>query len=246
MIERLTDKVRMSMALANQEAMSLNNDFICPDHILLGMLRLGSGVAVSALQDLGLEPGAVLKELKAKLKAGPDMVTIRKLPQTQDAKKVIEHAILESRQFNHSHVGTEHLLLGVLADQDGVGVTILKQRGVNLEKAREAILRILSQGGHEESVMGATGLGPTRLPFGAPTQSLAAPMALQIAMIFGHAAAEAMKSGQNQVSSGHVLLAMVRDENCLAARAIASCGVTLDALREQLRKLISAGESDPG
>src|SRR2546428_81072 len=108
MFERFTDRARKVMALANQEAQRFNHEYIGTEHILLGLVKEGSGVGANVLKNLDVDLRKVRLEVEKLVKAGPDMVTMGKLPQTPRAKKVIEYAIEEARNLNHNYVGTAH------------------------------------------------------------------------------------------------------------------------------------------
>jgi ATP-dependent Clp protease ATP-binding subunit ClpC len=125
MFERFTDRARKVMALANQEAQRFNHEYIGTEHVLLGLVKEGSGVGANVLKNLDVDLRKVRLEVEKLVKSGPDMVTMGKLPQTPRAKKVIEYAIEEARNLNHNYVGTEHLLLGLLREQDGVAAQVL-------------------------------------------------------------------------------------------------------------------------
>ena len=149
MFERFTDRARKVMALANQEAQRLNHEYIGTEHILLGLVKEGSGVGATVLKQLDVDLRKVRMEVEKLVKSGPDMVTIGKLPQTPRAKKVIEYAIEEARKLGHNYVGTEHLLLGLLREQEGIAAQALINLGLKLEEVREEVL----------SLLGATGSG---------------------------------------------------------------------------------------
>ena len=146
MFERLTDRARKVMALANQEAQRFNHEYIGTEHILLGLVKEGSGVGANVLKHLEIDLRKVRLEVEKLVKSGPDMVTMGKLPQTPRAKKVIEYAIEEARSLNHNYVGTEHLLLGLLREQDGVAAQVLMNLGLKLDDVREALADIGVQG----------------------------------------------------------------------------------------------------
>ena len=114
MYERFTDRARKVMELANQEAQRFNHEYIGTEHILLGLVKEGSGVAANVLKNLDIDLRKIRLEVEKIVQSGPDMVTMGKLPQTPRAKKVIEYSIEEARNLNHNYVGTEHLLLGLL------------------------------------------------------------------------------------------------------------------------------------
>ena len=156
MFERFTDRARKVMALANQEAQRFNHDYIGTEHILLGLVKEGSGVGANVLKNLGVDLRKVRMEVEKLVKSGPEVVTMGKLPQTPRAKRVIEYAIEEARNLNHNYVGTEHLLLGLLREQDGVAAQVLMNLGLKLEDVREEVLNLLGAGVEpEETSAGA-------------------------------------------------------------------------------------------
>src|SRR6201747_2946355 len=148
MFERFTDRARKVMALANQEAQRFNHEYIGTEHILLGLVKEGSGVGANVLKNLDVDLRKVRLEVEKLVKSGPDMVTMGKLPQTPRAKQVIEYAIEEARNLYHNYVGTEHLLLGLLREHDGVAAHVLMNLGLKLEDVREEVLNLL---GHNMS-----------------------------------------------------------------------------------------------
>ncbi|MCC7389188.1 MAG: ATP-dependent Clp protease ATP-binding subunit [Phycisphaerales bacterium] len=167
MFERFTDRARKVMALANQEAQRFNHEYIGTEHILLGLVKEGSGVGANVLKNLDVDLRKVRLEVEKLVKAGPEMVTMGKLPQTPRAKKVIEYAIEEARNLNHNYVGTEHLLLGLLREHDGVAAQVLMNLGLKLEEVREEVLNLLGAGAESEGTEamgggggGAQGAGP--------------------------------------------------------------------------------------
>ena len=149
------------MALANQEAQRFNHEYIGTEHILLGLVKEGSGVGANVLKNLDVDLRKVRVEVEKLVKSGPEMVTMGKLPQTPRAKKVIEYAIEEARNLNHNYVGTEHLLLGLLREHDGVAAQVLMNLGLKLEEVREEVLNLLGAGveGEEEAVTAGGGGG---------------------------------------------------------------------------------------
>ncbi len=142
------------MALANQEAQRFNHEYIGTEHILLGLVKEGSGVGANVLKNLDVDLRKVRLEVEKLVKSGPDMVTMGKLPQTPRAKKVIEYAIEEARSLNHNYVGTEHLLLGLLREHEGVAAQVLMNLGLKLEEVREEVLNLLGAGMDSEEEAG--------------------------------------------------------------------------------------------
>src|SRR5215218_8419527 len=143
MYERFTDRARKVMQLANQEAQRFNHEYIGTEHILLGLVKEGSGVAANVLKNLVVDFRKIRVEVEKIFQSGPDMVTMGKLPQTPRSKKVIEYAMEEARNLNHNYVGTEHLLLGLLREQEGVAAQVLMNLGLKLEDVREEVLNLL-------------------------------------------------------------------------------------------------------
>lgn len=156
MYERFTDRARKVMQLANQEAQRFNHEYIGTEHILLGLVKEGSGVAANVLKNLDVDLRKIRMEVEKIVHAGPDVVTMGKLPQTPRAKKVIEYAMEEARNLNHNYVGTEHLLLGLLREQEGVAAQVLMNLGLKLEDVREEVLNLLGHG-LEQSESGERG-----------------------------------------------------------------------------------------
>ncbi|MEP7345110.1 MAG: Clp protease N-terminal domain-containing protein, partial [Gemmatimonadaceae bacterium] len=149
-----TERVRKVLQMAREEAQRLHHEYVGTEHILLGLIREGEGVAAAVLQNLSVDLEEVqqkieetVKKGKAAQTAGPD------LPYTSRAKKVLELAMSEARELNHSYVGTEHLLLGLLREEKGIAAQVLTDAGVNLDAARAETLRLL---GTEMPQTGAT------------------------------------------------------------------------------------------
>ncbi|MEZ6102558.1 MAG: ATP-dependent Clp protease ATP-binding subunit [Pirellulaceae bacterium] len=156
MYERFTDRARKVMQLANQEAQRFNHEYIGTEHILLGLVKEGSGVAANVLKNLDVDLRKIRLEVEKLVQSGPEMVTMGKLPQTPRAKKVIEYSMEEARHLNHNYVGTEHILLGLLREQEGVAAQVLMNLGLKLEEVREEVLNLLGHGleGGEEGGRG--------------------------------------------------------------------------------------------
>jgi ATP-dependent Clp protease ATP-binding subunit ClpA len=139
-----TDRVRKVLEMAREEAARLRHEFVGTEHILLGLIREGEGIAAAVLTNLNVELEDIRRRIEetvikgaAARAAGPD------LPYTGRAKKVLEMAMAEMRELNHSYVGTEHLLLGLLREEKGIAAKVLTDLGVTLEQARRETLRLL-------------------------------------------------------------------------------------------------------
>jgi ATP-dependent Clp protease ATP-binding subunit ClpA len=145
MYERFTDRARKVMQLANQEAQRRNHEYIGTEHILLGLIQEGAGVAANVLKNLDIDFRKICLEVEKIVQSGPEDARKGKLPQTPRAKQVVEYAIEESRSLSHNYVGTEHLLLGLLREQEGVAAQVLMNLGIRLETIREEVLALLGQ-----------------------------------------------------------------------------------------------------
>lgn len=145
MYERFTDRARKVMQLANQEAQRLNHEFIGTEHVLLGLVKEGSGIAGNVLLRLKVDVRAVRAETEKYVKPGPDMITMGKLPFTPRVKRFVENAIAEARSLGHNYVGTEHLLLGLLVEQEGVAFDVLSGLGVAADAVRAEVFALIGR-----------------------------------------------------------------------------------------------------
>jgi len=156
-----TDRVRKVLQMAREEAARLHHEYVGTEHILLGLIREGEGVAAAVLTNLNVDLEEIqqkieetVKKGKAAAATGPD------LPYTSRAKKVLELAMSEARELNHSYVGTEHLLLGLLREEKGIAAQVLTDAGVNLEQARAETLRLLGSEMPQAAPTAAPGAQP--------------------------------------------------------------------------------------
>ncbi len=144
MFERFTNRARKVMQLANQEALRLDHAYIGTEHILLGLVKEGSGVAVAAVKTLGVEPYKITSEIERLVQESSEFYPNVRYPkvryaQTRRAKKVIEYAMEEARNLKHDYVGTEHILLGLLREEEGVAAQVLMDFDLRLDKVRAEI-----------------------------------------------------------------------------------------------------------
>jgi ATP-dependent Clp protease ATP-binding subunit ClpC len=143
--ERFTDRAKKIMQLANQEAQRLRHEYIGKEHILLGLMREGSGVAANVLRNLRVDLRDIRLEVEKLLAVGPD-ATKGKLPLTPRAKRVIEYALAAARELNHNYIGSEHLLLGLLREEEGIAAQVLAHLGATSDKTTTEILSLLGPG----------------------------------------------------------------------------------------------------
>jgi ATP-dependent Clp protease ATP-binding subunit ClpC len=147
MFDRFTDRARKVMTLGREEARRFNHEYIGTEHILLGLVKEGSGVAANVLQNLDIDLKKIRIEIEKIVQTGPDLVSVGQLPFTPRVKKVLEYAMDEARNLNHNYIGTEHLLLGLLREQEGVAAQVLLNLGVRLEDVREEVISVLGAEG---------------------------------------------------------------------------------------------------
>ena len=147
MFDRFTDRARKIMAIANMEAQRFGHLFIGTEHILLGLIKEGSGVGANILKELDVDIKKMRNEVEnfLQLKGGPKEVGDEKLPQKQHAKKVIEYSIEEARVRGDDYVGSEHILLGLLGVEEGIASKVLVNLGVNIEDARAKLKDIIGK-----------------------------------------------------------------------------------------------------
>ncbi len=143
MFDKFTDRARKVMALAREEARRYNHEYIGTEHILLGLVKEGSGVAANVLQNLDIELKKIRIEVEKIVQTGPDLVSVGQLPFTPKVKKVLEFSMEEAKNLGHNYIGTEHLLLGLLREHEGVAAQVLLNLGVKLEDVREEVINLL-------------------------------------------------------------------------------------------------------
>src|SRR5665213_4359 len=142
-MSNFTPRAQQVLALARKEADRLNHNFLATEHLLLGLIKLGQGVAVNVLQSMGVDLETVRMEVEKQTPSGPDQKMIGNIPYTPRVKTVITLAQREAKNLNHTYVGTEHLLLGLLREGDGVAAKVLRALDVDIEEARQRVLKEL-------------------------------------------------------------------------------------------------------
>ena len=155
-MSNFTPRAQQVLALARREADRFHHNFVGTEHLLLGLIALGQGTAVTVLRKLGLDLEIVRVEVEKQVGTGPDQKIIGNIPYTPRVKKVLALAAKEAGSLNHTYVGTEHILLGILREGDGVAGRVLKNLDVDIEQTRQTILRELDPNffsGHQETKM---------------------------------------------------------------------------------------------
>jgi ATP-dependent Clp protease ATP-binding subunit ClpC len=153
MFERFTDRARRVVVLAQEEARMLNHNYIGTEHILLGLIHEGEGIAAKALESLGISLDAARQQVEEIIGQGQQAPSGH-IPFTPRAKKVLELSLREALQFGHNYIGTEHILLGLIREGDGVAAQVLVKLGADLGRARQQVISLL-QGPLEEEFTSA-------------------------------------------------------------------------------------------
>jgi len=215
MFERFTDRARRVVVLAQEEARMLNHNYIGTEHILLGLIHEGEGVAAKALESLGISLEAVRSQVEEIIGQGQAAPTGH-IPFTPRAKKVLELSLREALQLGHNYIGTEHILLGLIREGEGVAAQVLQKLGADLNRVRQQVIQLLS--GYP---------APREIPW--------RPVELAISA----AQEEAEENDETEVASEHLLLALLRDKESLAARMLGEFGVTEGRVRRLLEDIRS-------
>ncbi|HEY3470688.1 MAG TPA: Clp protease N-terminal domain-containing protein, partial [Amycolatopsis sp.] len=167
MFERFTDRARRVVVLAQEEARMLNHNYIGTEHILLGLIHEGEGVAAKALESLGIALEGVRQQVEEIIGQGQQAPSGH-IPFTPRAKKVLELSLREALQLGHNYIGTEHILLGLIREGEGVAAQVLVKLGADLNRVRQQVLQLLSgYQGKESTETGSGGRGE-----GTPSSSL--------------------------------------------------------------------------
>ena len=233
-----TERVRKVLALSREEAARLHHEYVGTEHILLGLIREREGVAAAVLQSLKVDLDQIQRTIERVLdkgrpsqEAGPD------LPYTSRAKKVLELSMSEARELNHSYVGTEHLLLGLLREEKGIAAQVLADANVTVEIARAETLRLL---GADVPPAGRAGTGGARgedwkTAFGAGGKSfeqLLSRSTPRLQAVLLDAVEAAFKAGRGAVEPEHLLEALLAERDGAAAAILGRLGVDRRVLHD--------------
>jgi ATP-dependent Clp protease ATP-binding subunit ClpC len=162
-LSNFTPYAQQVLALARKEAERFRHNFVGTEHLLLGIVNLGQGTAFTVLRNMGLDSETLRLEVEKQVGTGPDDRMIGNIPYTPRVKKVLALAARESRELNHTYVGTEHILLGLLREGDGVAARVLKNLHVDIEQTRQEILRELDS--NSASTAKSTKASPSKATF---------------------------------------------------------------------------------
>ena len=233
--DRFNDRAKRVLALAQDEAIRFNHNYIGTEHMLLALVREGEGVAARVLDSLGVELSKVRSAVEFIVGRGDATTSPSEITLSPRTKRVIELAIDEAGKLGHSHVGTEHLLLGLVRDGDGIASGVLESLGVALERVRHQIIATLGQqAARPEQTTLVTPQAATTGPFDRFDSNAKRTLAL--------AQDEAIRFGHNWIGTEHLMLGLLRGEGVVRA-ALTSLGVGLEAAREAVLKSVPRGDA---
>lgn len=237
MQERFSDRARHAMALANQEAGRLRHDYLAPAHIMLGLIAEGNCVATEALRVLDVDLGRIREAVAGRLGEGIEGGGVGLRAQTDATRAVIALAVEEARKLGHRYVGTEHLVLALLAYEEGIPSQVLRAEGVDADKLREKILAMLRTSSDPSHDLAHSRHGEFEwIHKQELAKAFRSPKFWHTLIL---AVDSANRLGAGEIESEHLLLAILRDEGCRAAQLLRDQGVTADLIRS---RLVGAGD----
>ncbi len=256
--DRFTERARKVLSLAQEEAQRFQHNYIGTEHLLLGLVREGEGVAARVLANLGVELDKVRSAVEFIIGRG-DRIVLGETGLTPRAKKVIELAIDEAHRLNHHYIGTEHLLLGLVREGQGIASGVLESLGVNLEKARTQTVHVLNQSSTASGPLTAHALpsfpqeaaSPVAEKDSAPLEEEKKQMndrdrfdkfTERARKVLSLAQEEAQRFQHNYIGTEHLLLGLVREGEGVAAKVLANFGVELDKVRRALEFIVGRGD----
>ena len=253
--DKFTERARKVLSLAQEEAQRFQHNYIGTEHLLLGLVREGEGVAAKVLTNLGVQLSTVRNAVEFIIGRG-DRIVLGEIGLTPRAKKVIELAVDEARRLNHHYIGTEHLLLGLVREGEGIAAGVLESLGVNLEKVRTQTIQVLSMSGAgiawQADTQDIEVTGPEVSPLQDDDDFTPAPareaseanntpgvFTVRARRVLDAAQEEAHKLQQNFVGTEHLLLGLISEEMGLAAQILQDLRVDRETIRSTVEFIIA-------
>lgn len=231
MQERFSDRARHAMALANREAGKLKHNYLSPAHIMLGIIGEGNCVATEALRVLDVDLEKIRGEVAQKLGEGEAGGGVGFRAQTQGTKDVISLAVAEARKLGHKYIGTEHMMLALLAYEDGIPSKVLQQQGVEATPLREKVLSMLRSSVDESHDLAHSRHGEFEwLHQQELSKAFRSPTFWHTLVL---AVDSANRLGAGEVEPVHLLLGLLRDDKSEVAKALKKKGVDADWARQE-------------
>jgi ATP-dependent Clp protease ATP-binding subunit ClpA len=239
--DHFNDRAKRILALAQDEAIRFNHNYIGTEHLLLGLIREGEGVAARALDALNVDLSKVRTAVEFIIGRGPATTSPSEITMSPRTKRVLELAVDEARKLGHSTVGSEHLLLGLVREGEGIASGVLESLGVSMEKLRHQIIATIGSSAPAGSASAAPGPAPV-----AREASAVRPFDRfndRAKRVLALAQDEAIRFNHNYMGPEHLLLGLVREGEGVAAKALNSLGVELSRTRRELENLIGRGDN---
>jgi ATP-dependent Clp protease ATP-binding subunit ClpA len=233
--DRFNDRAKRVLALAQDEAIRFNHNYIGAEHLLLGLVREGEGVAARVLDSLGVELSKVRSAVEFTIGRGDATTSPSEITLTPRVKKIIELAIDEARKLGHSHVGTEHLLLGMVREGNSVASGVLQSLGIKLDTVRQQVIAALGRSASGPAPQPQSTIAATRTYTANDRLDEAAKRVLALAQN------EAVGLGHTWIGTDHLLLGLISTNGTLAQRVLSELGVTLDRARKSAAKAEAPG-----
>ena len=242
MWEPFTERARKTIVLAQEEAAKLGNNYIGTEHLLLGIISEGESVAAKVLHNMGVSCDNVREKVISIAGKGAKASSYIEIVFTPRAKRIIELAFEEARHLGHNYIGTEHLLLALVKEGEGVAARVLMDLGVELSKIYDELSKLLgvdfpgTEKQRNQTPETRRRVSPSRgLPIEGREQ-------LEIAVILNRAFGEAKNLNHDCISSGHIFLGILSDEDNAVSGAFKDLGVDLDKVREEVIRLLKEKE----
>jgi ATP-dependent Clp protease ATP-binding subunit ClpA len=259
MFDRFTDRAKKVMNLARQESQRLNHGYLGTEHVLLGLVQEGSGVAANVLKNMGIDLTKIRMEVEKIVKTGPSMVTMGQLPFTPRGKKVLELSMEEAGNLGHNYIGTEHLLLGLIKENEGIAAQVLLNLGIKLQDVRDEVLKFLgAETGEDdddeisvdEPTGGGAGRWRSRIPDNTgPKSELKDYLKVfdrftdRAKKVMNLARQKAQRFNHEYLGTEHVLLGLVQEGSGVAANVLKNMGNDLTKIRMEVEKIMKTGPS---
>jgi len=232
MQERFSDRARHAMALANLEAGKLNHDYLAPAHLLLGLIAEGRCVATEAMRIFDVDVERLRRDVHSQLEKGDSRGMLARRAHTKEMKEVIEGGIIEARKFGHRYVGTEHLLIALLKQENGVPSAVLRAQGLALDPLREKALALLRRDVDPAGDLAHSRHGDFEWMHQQEFAKAFRSPGFWHTLIL--AVDSANRLGAGEIEPVHLLLALLRDPRSGISELLAAKGVTADWVRERL------------
>jgi ATP-dependent Clp protease ATP-binding subunit ClpA len=255
-MNNFSPRAQQILALARKEADRFNHNYVGTEHLLLGLIKLGQGVAATVLQKMGLDLETVRIEVERQVGSGPDTKMSGNIPYTPRVKKVLALAGKEAKAMGHSYVGTEHILIGLLVEDDGLAARVLRTLGMDVARVRAEVLKELDpnfSSEHRTAIMPSShkqsmvdfNLPPYAQPDDPPRDETRINFSPGAQKVLALARKEADRFNHNYVGTEHLLLGLTALGQGIAANVLQKLGFDLETIRAEVEKQVGLGPETP-